>query len=83
VFPFTTCDKIQTYNFANNSAGSCSVGVMYEKLDGKTCLAASNFVAYACNIGLMANPPGSHQKVFYKNFFFADNFRGITLRYAH
>jgi hypothetical protein len=56
---------------------------MYEKLNGKTCLAASNFIAYACEIGLMANPPGSHQKILFKNYFFADNYRGITLRYGH
>lgn len=31
----------------------------------------------------MGNPPGSHIKVIYENGFFADNGRGITLRYAH
>ena len=31
----------------------------------------------------MANPPGSHKQLIYDNMFFADNKRGITLRYAH
>lgn len=31
----------------------------------------------------MANPPGSHKQLIYDNMFFADNQRGITLRYAH
>lgn len=31
----------------------------------------------------MANMPGSHQRVEYSNMFFADNHRGVTLRYAH
>jgi len=40
-------------------------------------------VGYASDIGLMANPPGQHTKLLYKDAFFADNGRGITLRYAH
>ena len=40
-------------------------------------------VAYASQIGLMANYPGSHTKVIYEDTFFADNQRGITLRFAH
>ena len=30
----------------------------------------------------MANMPGSHIKVIYSDMFFADNQRGVTLRYA-
>jgi hypothetical protein len=38
---------------------------------------------YASTIGLMANPQGSHIQVIYKQMFFADNERGVTLRFAH
>lgn len=74
---------IATYNFHDNAAGSCETGFMFQTLDGQTCLAASKFVTYSCEVGLMANPPGTHQRVMYNNLFFADNQRGITLRYAH
>ena len=56
---------------------------MYEKLDGQTCLAAKGCIGYASEIGLMANTQGTHQRVEYSNMFFADNERGITLRYAN
>lgn len=83
VFPATTCDLIDSYPFVQNTAGSCEVAFMYEKLDGKQCLAAKGCIGYASEIGLMANMPGSHQRVEYSNMFFADNERGVTLRYAH
>ena len=56
---------------------------MYEKIDGQVCLAAKGCIAYASSIGLLANMPGQHQRVEYSNMIFADNQRGITLRYAH
>lgn len=31
----------------------------------------------------MANPTGIHQRMIYQDAFFADNQRGITLRFAH
>ena len=31
----------------------------------------------------MANMPGSHTQIIYSDMFFADNERGVTLRYAH
>ena len=31
----------------------------------------------------MANPPGTHTQLIYERMFFADNQRGVTLRYAH
>ena len=56
---------------------------MYEKIDGQTCIGARSITAYSSYIGLMANPPGSHVELRYDDMFFADNHRGITLRYAH
>lgn len=83
VFPLTPCQYLDTYPFVSNTAGSCEVAFMYEKLDGQTCLGAKGIIAYASLIGLMANPPGSHTSLEYTEMFFADNHRGITLRYAH
>ena len=56
---------------------------MYETLDGEECLGASKMTAYASEIGLTANMPGTHTELIYDGGFFADNGRGITLRYAH
>lgn len=56
---------------------------MYERLSGTDCVFASRFVGYASQIGLMANPPGSYDRLEYDQMIFADNQRGITLRYAH
>ena len=47
VFPFTTCDKLSAYPFIRNTAGSCEVACMYEKLEQKTCLAAAGAIGYA------------------------------------
>jgi hypothetical protein len=30
VFPFAPCDNLTTYNFANNTAGSCEIAFMYQ-----------------------------------------------------
>lgn len=46
---------------------------MFEKIDGQTCLAIKGGIAYASEIGLQVNMPGSHTKVIYDGFFFADN----------
>jgi hypothetical protein len=56
---------------------------MYEKFPGQTCIGAKGFIGYASQIGLMANPPGSQTELRYEDMFFADNGRGVTLRYAH
>lgn len=32
VFPFAPCDKLDTYNFGGNTAGSCTVGFMFQKV---------------------------------------------------
>lgn len=74
---------MDTYPFVDNTAGSCEVAFMYAKLPGKTCIAAKGAIGYASEIGLMANQPGSQTKLIYEKMFFADNRRGITLRYAH
>lgn len=83
VFPFTTCDLIDSYNFYNNTAGSCEIAFMLNVNPGQTCIASGFLLGYASEIGLMAHPPSSQQKIIYKNVFFTDNGRGITLRYAH
>lgn len=46
---------------------------MFEKIDGQACLAIKGGIAYASEIGLQVNMPGSHTKVIYDGFFFADN----------
>jgi nitrous oxidase accessory protein NosD len=58
VFPFTSCDKISTYPFSGNTAGSCFAGFVINVMSGKQCIAASGFLGYANYIGLIANPPG-------------------------
>lgn len=47
VFPMYPCNSIDSYPFINNTAGSCEVAFMYEKLDGQTCLAAKGCIGYA------------------------------------
>ena len=32
VFPFAPCDKLDTYNFGGNTAGSCTVGFMFSRI---------------------------------------------------
>lgn len=32
VFPFAPCDKLDSYNFGGNTAGSCTVAFMFNKL---------------------------------------------------
>jgi len=74
---------IDSYNFHDNTAGSCLVAFAINVYPSQTCLAASNLTGYASTIGLIANPPGTHTKIIYKNMFFVDNGRAFTLRYAH
>ena len=83
VFPFCPCDNNDTYPFVDNTAGSCEVAFMYERISGPKCIFASRIVAYSSFIGLMANPTGTYDKLIYDKMFFADNKRAITLRYAH
>lgn len=83
VFPFTSCDKISTYPFSGNTAGSCFAGFVTNVMPGKQCIAAAGFAGYANFIGFIANPPGVLTEVRYSNMFFVDNNRGFTLRFAH
>lgn len=83
VFPFTSCDKMSSYPFKDNTAGSCFAGFVTNVMSGKQCLGATGFSGYANFIGFIANPPGVHTEVRYSNMFFVDNNRGFTLRYAH
>lgn len=83
VLPSVPCQYLDRYPFLNNTAGSAEIGFMFEKIDLQTCLAIKGGIAYASEIGLQVNMPGTHTKVIYDGFFFADNERGITLRYAH
>jgi hypothetical protein len=83
VFPFAPCDKLDTYNFGGNTAGSATAGFMFENLNGYTCIGASKLVGYAHQIGLMANPSTAAIKMVYQDVIFTDNQRGITLRYGH
>lgn len=74
---------MDTYNFGGNTAGSCTVGFMFNKLEGFECVGASKLIGYANEIGLMANPTLPLTKMIYQDVIFADNERGITLRYGH
>jgi hypothetical protein len=46
-------------------------------------LAISSVIAYACEVGVMANPNGPYSKILYQNLFLADNHLGISLRYGY
>lgn len=83
VFPFTSCDRIGTYPFSGNTAGSCFAAFVANVMPGKQCIGAAGFSGYASTIGFIANPPGVHTEVRYSNMFFVDNNRGFTLRFAH
>lgn len=56
---------------------------MYERYPDPQCIGATRMVGYASEIGLMANPTGAHIEIKYTKALFADNQRGVTLRYAH
>jgi hypothetical protein len=73
VFPFAPCDKLSTYNFGGNTAGSCTVAFMFDRLEGYDCIGASQMVGYASAIGLMANPTTQLNKMIYDNVIFVDN----------
>ena len=83
VFPSTQCENMDTYPFVHNTAGSCEVAFMYDKVGGSTCIGAKGAIGYASEIGLMANQPGGYTKLIYQEMIFTDNKRGVTLRYAH
>jgi hypothetical protein len=83
VFPFSPCEYLDNYRFSDNTAGSCVISFMIDRLPGESCIGASGLIGYASEIGLMANPPGDQTSLIYKDMFFADCERGITLRYAH
>lgn len=59
VFPFSPCTYLDNYRFAGNTAGSCVVAFMIDRLAGQQCIGSSGLIGYASQIGLMANPPGS------------------------
>lgn len=83
VLPFTSCDKLSQYPFADNTAGSCFAAFVLNILSGKRCIGSSGHFGYASYLGLIANPPGALIELKYENLFFVDNYRSITLRYAH
>ena len=47
VFPFTSCDLLDSYPFIDNTAGSCEVAFMYEKFNGQQCIGAAKMIGYA------------------------------------
>jgi len=47
VFPFSPCSKLNTYNFADNTAGSCLVAFAAQVLEGELCIGAAGFKGYA------------------------------------
>ena len=83
LFPFLACSESRAYPFIDNIAGFYEVALSYDKLNVEECLLASKIVDYSSYIGLMANPPDTFPILIYDQMFFADNHRGITLRYAH
>ena len=56
---------------------------MYQPNDGFQCIGAAGAIAYACEVGLLANLEGTHTDVTYDKIMVTDSGRGITLRYAH
>ena len=79
VLPFTPCAStgVTSTSFARNTAGTCAIGFL---LNGNgSCLAAQTLYAYACTVGVMANPPNT-TRLQYSNLMLADNKRGLTLR---
>lgn len=79
VLPFTPCAStgVASTSFLRNTAGTCSIGFL---LNGNaSCLAAQTLRAYACTVGIMANPPNT-TRLQYSNLMLADNQRGLILR---
>lgn len=82
VFPHIKCGELEVNVMANNTAGSCEVGFIFNDIptdDG--CKAFSYIKAYGCEIGQICNPPSTSRLVFSK-FMLADNQRAATLRFA-
>lgn len=48
-FPHILCNELNTHTMGNNTAGSCFIGFIFNKIPG-TCMAASWIRAYACSI---------------------------------
>lgn len=65
---------------ANNTAGSCSVGFIFNDIQ-TTCKAFSYIKAYACKIGQISNPMDTTELNF-DHFVLVDNERGATLRFS-
>lgn len=81
--PHVNCDFLDNELFYDNTVGSATVGFIYNKNTLlQTCQGASNIKAYSCAIGLMANPAG-YPQLSYSTMMFAENQRGLTLRFAH
>lgn len=73
VVSYSPCNLLATYNFKDNTAGSCLVAFVPNVNPGQTCLGAAGFYAYASTIGLMANPTGPQTSMIYQDMFFVDN----------
>jgi hypothetical protein len=57
--PHVDCDFLDNQLFYDNTAGSCSVGFIYNRNTNlRVCQGASNIKAYSCEIGFMAHPAG-------------------------
>ena len=80
VLPMTVCTQINFYPFANNTAGSCLIGFIFESLGNLEgdCVAAKGGSAYASKVGLMIKLMGS-QLAQISNMVLADNAKAVNL----
>jgi hypothetical protein len=82
IFPFILCDQLEINPMANNTAGSCQVGFIFNNIESNDiCKAFSYIKAYACKIGQISNPMDTSQLNF-EHFILADNQRGATLKFG-
>lgn len=81
VFPYIDCADVDINPFANNTAGSSTVGFIFNKVSG-TCIAFSWASAFACNIGQLATAPPTTLFQNFTHFVMIDNARGVTLRFG-
>lgn len=77
-FTFVKCGETETNPFANNTAGSCQIGLILNSC-GQQCQEFSYAKAYACSIGQITGPPGI-KEIYLNQFIMADNGRSVTLK---
>jgi hypothetical protein len=51
-------------------------------MDNQPCVGASGLTAYATQIALTANAPGTQTQLIYQNMFFTDSGRGLGMKFA-